>query len=240
MRKMLTNEKALNFLAGLARGGGSRVGLIVATCIFLAGWTPAHAGSKDGKLDIFLKSRAYNQRLYTMASGMDRKLGIFCKDGEYVIRPWTFMPLKPITFATDKSAPVSGTWYQRFTVARCGEDKIYNTLAIAKGDTPLRLVALLPGRTIASPLLMLNALEDVTRLAGLKGEPDCESVMIADTDLIDREAVYAELKAGHTVADWQEVWTVKHCAQHIPVYVHFSGDGHGGTSFETSLKRFES
>lgn len=237
---MLTTQNASRFWAAVARRGGNSAGIVIATFIFLAAWTPAHAGSDDGKLGLFLKSQAYNQRLYTMAAGMDRKLGIFCADGEYVIQPWTFMPLKPISFTTDQSAPVSGTWYQRFTVARCGEDKIYNTLAIAKGDAPLKLVALLPGRTIASPLLMLNALEDVTRVAALKGAPGCASVMIADTDLIDREAVYAELKAGRTVENWQEVWTVKHCAQHIPVYVRFSGDGRGGTSFEASLKPHDS
>lgn len=237
---MLTGRKAVYFCAGMAGAGGICTGIIVAACIFLSGPMPAHAGSDDGKLGLFLKSKAYNQRLYAMAAGMDRKLGIFCSEGEYVIQPWTFMPLKPISFATERSAPVSGTWYQRFTVVRCGEDKIYNTLAIARGDAPLKLVALLPGRTIASPLLMLNALEDVTSVAALKGAPDCESVMIADTDLIDREAVYARLEAGGTVEDWREVWTVKHCAEHIPVYVRFSGNGRGGTSFAASLTRDDS
>lgn len=130
--------------------------------------------------------------------------------------------MQPIRFAAGSAVPESGQWIDRANVDRCGAPAVRSLLITAHGGGKLEAYGLLPGRTIASPLLQRDALPIVT-MACLDKE-----LRIANTQ---------PLPGANPPAPWQEEWSFVGGGKNAIVTVDFVPDGKGGTNIAGHLKQ---
>lgn len=116
--------------------------------------------------------------------------------------------VRPIRFAPDGTAPISGIWAERVQLERCGRTVLHSVYMIAaKGSPNLRAVSTLPGDTItdirAGVKFQVEVNRSVLATDAKRRKPPCAKRLIANTELTAKPAS----KAG----PWTERWTVHGC-----------------------------
>jgi hypothetical protein len=135
--------------------------------------------------------------------------------------------LAPPQFVAGSTIPEGGQWIDHAIVNRCGTNTQRNLLIIARGQKQLQAVALLPGETIASPLLQRDAMTSGMVPVTVKLGCDHRSIAVIDT------ALSGPVAQG---VPWKEDWTYAGCGKMAVVTITFSPDGKGGAYFSATLK----
>lgn len=124
--------------------------------------------------------------------------------------------------------PGAVSWTEQWTV-RCDVQVRRNFLAILEGSQ-LRMVHLLPGTTLADPVLQRDAAVGVITSAALERPRECtQPGAVIDTTVIDRPERHS--------APWTEAWTVMQCGTKLPVTVTFTPTQDRGTSWSVRRPR---
>ena len=128
--------------------------------------------------------------------------------------------------------PVSGEWRMIGRVEGCGETRILNVEYLFTPDGQMKILALLPGTTVASFRLQRDAmLYAVTGMMKLSPK-DCKDIKDIDTKFVGFEDTGPPNGAG--VRPWKEEWTMRACGVAGIVTMHFTPDA-TGTSIRTTL-----
>ena len=184
------------------------------------------------------------QKLYAYLSGSDyidalAKIGIYwdrtvlsrhtdCRS-RYEVAPMTFGVLAPVQFDKNASQPRQGIWRQRFGLTRCGEQVIYNVLAIVH-DGKLQLQPQVPGDSRVAPVLLSQLLHEGVAARSARLEESmgaCPHTAVADTQvsLAPADRVLAGQAAQNV---WEERWTIKRCDSQFEMSFCFKQSPQGG------------
>lgn len=215
---------------------------------FLSASTSTHADiaanskslAPDPVVAKYLVSREVTQRLREMGRAWDAELKIQenCKKNfEVSLPPGAIAILEPINISAGALHPTHGVWQYKFAFARCGDVKIYNVLAIAEQNRPPKYIKLVPGLTVASPILIRDVLPvvltTVSARSGFKGNEKCEDFAITDTKISVPPRLVKPGENPLLVEPWDESWTVRYCSRTHDVPICFTPDKSGGTAFAT-------
>jgi hypothetical protein len=180
-----------------------------------------------------LFSQDFLREMYEAAVKMDRALGTACTE-QYTIQPVNLFVVHPIDFPEGATHAVSGEWVQRYDAVRCATTKRFNMIFAVQPDGTTHSRMLLPGNTMASLRLMLEAIPGVGAAASAELGKDCRETMIADTTVAQGPHTFFE--GGKSFEGvWIENWTVQGCGKTMVARVRFIPDGKNGTHF-TILK----
>lgn len=187
------------------------------------------------KLQRYLAHPAYLQHLQTAIAGIDASLPTLCKKMEHTVRSEPTL-LEPVIFADmdsgDETAPIAGVWYERLSFEGCSGMHALSLLMQAQADAPPRAVPLLPGTTIASPDLQLEAVALVRERAAERF-PGCDTLQVVQTNFIgftDESDAESRLKDKSVdiiwqslpeSPDWTEDWMLLGCTGLLPFEVEF-------------------
>jgi hypothetical protein len=121
----------------------------------------------------------------------------------------------PVVF--DKTGvPVSGEWREGLAVTGCGAPMMLNVLTRITAPATLATGFLLPGSTIADPILQNYAQAFALKAAG--GLPaGCTDGYVANTEFAGYEGTDAAQQTG----PWKEIWTLDLCGPRKRVTMHF-------------------
>ena len=111
------------------------------------------------------------------------------------------------------------SWIERYTV-QCNKLVKRSLLMVIRGSVLEESSILLPGETIADPVLQMNALGDLAPLALAKASRDCQQHYVFDTAVI-------EPPSG---GSWKERWSFMVCDKAVDVDAAFVPAPGGGTS----------
>ena len=183
----------------------------------------------------YLFSKTVEAELLQTIKFWERKLNQQQGCNERSLGPSSFILHKPIIFPQDKSNPVSGVWQYRFTVSRCGVEKVYNTIYMANNGGPPKNIPYVPGTTRASLQLIGDAKLSAITMAFLKMKSQgmqevCEGIELVDTRLTQPPHDVTE-NDKTTKGVWHEEWTFSGCDFTANVTAVFIPDDSGGTSF---------
>ena len=135
-------------------------------------------------------------------------------------------------------APTSGVWKLTTRWTGCGKSKTFNLFYnIVSGGQSSR-TALLPGATIADPLLQRDAI-GYAKLAVEANGPKpagCNSIRVVDTTFGASGAAAPTVRPGVDPRSWTESWTVDACGAMGIVKVSFLPDA-TGTTISASVDR---
>lgn len=136
----------------------------VMATLLLAAAVPAQAdmaAPERQKLHAYLSGSDYIDALAKIGIYWDRSvLGRHTDcQSRYEVAPMAFGVLDPVQFDPESSQPRQGIWRQRFGLTRCGEQAIYNVLAIVR-DGKLQLQPQVPGDSRVAPVLLSQLLRE--------------------------------------------------------------------------------
>ncbi len=134
----------------------------------------------------------------------------------------------PIQF-NPAGQPVAGQWREGIIATGCGATATLNVLTKVTAPATLATGPLLPGGTIADPVLQNDAQTYAVIAAG--GIPaSCKDAYIANTNFDAYEGpANPALPKGEQAAPWRETWTLSLCGTTKNVVLHFSPDPKGVT-----------
>lgn len=134
----------------------------------------------------------------------------------------------PIQF-NPAGQPVAGEWREGVIATGCGATVTLNVLTKVTAPATLASGPLLPGGTIADPVLQNDAQANAVAAAG--GIPAaCKDAYIADTKFNAFEGpANPDLPKGQQAAPWRETWTLSLCGTTKNVVMHFAPDAKGVT-----------
>jgi hypothetical protein len=134
----------------------------------------------------------------------------------------------PVVF--DKNGePVAGEWREGLVASGCGAPITLNVLTQITAPATLATGFLLPGATIADPVLQNYAQSFALKAAG--GLPaGCTDGYVANTEF----AGYDAANSGTKIGPWKEIWTLDLCAPPKRVTMHFIPDATGTTIHATA------
>jgi len=112
--------------------------------------------------------------------------------------------------------PVAGTWREGIFESGCGFSQQLNVANYVTAPGEVHVTSMLPGTTIASPIMQASAVNDAAYAAGIL-HGSCDVWYIADTQLVGPE--------GPAAADgsetYKEYWTVNVCGALKRTVLHF-------------------
>jgi hypothetical protein len=124
----------------------------------------------------------------------------------------------PVRF-NQAGEPVAGEWREGIVATGCGAALTLNVLTQVTATATLATGPLLPGGTIADPVLQNAAQGPAVQAAG--GLPaGCKDAFVANT-------AFAGYSGAPPNAPWKEVWTLNLCGTAKQVTMHFMPDGQG-------------
>ena len=214
--------------------------VLVSNVAFAERATNIQALSPESRILAYILGDGARDSLIELGRRWDKKLDLECGDVYFVkIHPALVVVHKPIEFPTDSPYPVEGIWQYRFEVSRCASTKTYNAIVVAAKDTAPRYVELLPGMTIASPILMRDTLPivhmKVTMEAKIKEKKECDDFAVKDTKLTVIPPI-SKMATGIAIGGrYEETWAVRYCGDEVTIPICFSPKVDGGTSFLTQL-----
>ncbi len=134
----------------------------------------------------------------------------------------------PIQF-NPAGQPVAGEWREGVIANGCGTSVTLNVLTKVTAPATLASGPLLPGGTIADPILQNNA--QVNAVAAAGGIPStCRDAYIANTSFSGYEGpANASLPEGEQSAPWRETWTLNICTTTKNIILHFTPTASGVT-----------
>lgn len=196
--------------------------------------TLSHAGAleADSAMHAYLFSQDAHRQMYNLAVAFDRAFQIEC-DSEYRIKAANLVVLSQIELPSGADHPVAGVWTHRFVASRCGKDKTYNILAIAKPAGAPDYRPLFPGTSQSSVVLQRDAVTSALMGAIAQNKPACtENVRVFDIEMV---AEPYELTEGSEKIQgvWEERWTFRACGKDFSTTLQYIPDGQGGTYFRT-------
>ncbi len=128
-------------------------------------------------------------------------------------------------------APTSGVWKLTTKWTGCGKSKTFNLFYnIVPGGSSSR-TALLPGTTIADPLLQRDGIRYATLAAEANGPKPagCNTVRVVDTAFGAYGTPAPKARPGVDPRSWTENWTVDACGTSTLVKLSFLPDATGTT-----------
>jgi hypothetical protein len=144
-----------------------------------------------------------------------------CKTATYTQAPEVGV-YAPIRFDA-QGAPISGEWREGIVVTGCGQTHRLNVLTKVTAPATLATGPLLPGSTIADPVLQ-NAAQFYALKAAGGLPPGCTQAYIADTIFGGYET---KPTADTAAAPWQETWTLNLCGPPTRITLHFIPSAQG-------------
>lgn len=194
-------------------------GAALALVMLLASGLPCRAQQLSERYQEFLASDLYR---LLIISKWDQQARLICGEraGRSGLGLGQLIELEPVQGAGDK--PTSGAWIHRVPGNTCGKRRTFNIL-VEFGDQGPLLGLLLPGETLAHPLLQKDALRAAESACRLKAK-ECEVPLVIDT-------VQAGPMRG-VPGGWVEYWYFDACGQIVVVSMLFAPDGQGGTSYQ--------
>jgi len=134
----------------------------------------------------------------------------------------------PVQFAKN-GEPIAGEWREGLVASGCGAPITLNVLTEITAPATLATGFLLPGATIADPILQNYAQRFALKAAG--GLPaGCTDGYVANTEF----AGYDDPDEGPKIGPWKEIWTLDLCAGPKRVLMHFIPDASGTTIHATA------
>ncbi len=132
----------------------------------------------------------------------------------------------PIQF-NPAGQPVAGEWREGVIATGCGTTVTLNVLTKVTAPATLASGPLLPGGTIADPVLQNNA--EINAVAAAGGVPaTCKDAYIANTSFGGYEGpADTSLPKGEQSAPWRETWTLSLCNTTKNVVLHFTPTANG-------------
>lgn len=143
-----------------------------------------------------------------------------CRDVRAATSTWTRI-YKPIRFGSD-GLPVAGAFREIVPVSVCGETITLNILATAQPDGSVQRINLLPGTSLADPILQKDVL--ASAYAAASHGRRCRSFAVRTTAAAEKEPD----------GSWTETWDVRACGRAVPLTVAFHPSADGGTEFKVS------
>lgn len=155
---------------------------------------------------------------------------------------WTHMACPNATFAQQPEIgvyapiqfnpagqPVAGEWREGLIATGCGTTVTLNVLTKVTAPATLASGPLLPGGTIADPVLQNDAQANAVAAAG-GIPPACKDAYIANTNFDAYEGPPNKaLPKGEQAAPWRETWTLSLCGTTKKVLMHFTPSPQGVT-----------
>jgi hypothetical protein len=129
----------------------------------------------------------------------------------------------PVTF-DKQGAPLDGEWREGIAASGCGAPITLNVLTQVTAPATLATGYLLPGGSIADPILQ-NAAQGFAVKAAGGIPPGCTDAYIANTEFAGYEGPGAATQTG----PWKELWTLDLCGPPKQILVHFETDATGTT-----------
>jgi hypothetical protein len=133
----------------------------------------------------------------------------------------------PVQFAKN-GEPIAGEWREGLVASGCGAPITLNVLTQITAPATLATGFLLPGATIADPVLQNYAQSFALKAAGGL-PPGCKDGYVANTEF----AGYDDPNAGPKIGPWKEIWTLDLCGPPQRVLMHFVPDASGTTIHAT-------
>ncbi len=122
--------------------------------------------------------------------------------------------------------PVAGEWREGIVATGCGVTMTLNVLTKVTATATLATGPLLPGGTIADPVLQNAAQGYAVAAAG--GLPaGCTDAYVANTVFAGYEGPAPQPGAAQQPAAWKEIWTLSLCGPNRNVLLHFTPGGAG-------------
>jgi hypothetical protein len=122
----------------------------------------------------------------------------------------------PVQF-NPSGAPVAGEWREGIVATGCGAAITLNVLTKVTATATLATGPLLPGGTIADPVLQ-NAAQSNALLAAGGLPAGCTDAYVANT-------AFAGYDGKPPAQPWKETWTLDLCGASKTVLMHFVPDG---------------
>jgi hypothetical protein len=127
----------------------------------------------------------------------------------------------PVQFGKD-GEPIAGAWREGVVASGCGAPITLNVLTRITAPATLATGFLLPGATIADPVLQNVAQSFALRALG--GLPaGCEDGYVANTVFTGYDS------PNGNSGPWKEIWTLDLCGPQLRVLMHFIPDATGTT-----------
>lgn len=120
---------------------------------------------------------------------------------------------------------IEGSWLQGIRAEGCGAVGRLSIWSIATPGQPTRRVGLLPGRSLADPLLQRDGVRYAT-IASMAAARDCEAGQrrIVDTRF---EGPPSKAQPGQERAPWTEIWQVQACGAAVMIRMRFDPNDSG-------------
>ncbi len=183
--------------------------------IFLLPATAHAAGAKSAmQFAAVLQNPGHRQTVLEAAKETPAWTHVSCPAAQFAQAPEVGVYL-PVVF--DKSGvPVSGEWREGLAVTGCGAPMTLNVLTRITAPATLATGYLLPGSSIADPILQNYAQAFAVKAAG--GLPaGCRDGYVASTEFAGYEGAAAAQQTG----PWKEIWTLDLCGPPRRVMLHF-------------------
>jgi len=177
--------------------------------------TASAAGSSSAmQFAAVLQNPGHRQTVLDAARDSPAWTHLSCPSARFAQAPEVGVYL-PVVF--DKTGvPISGEWREGLTVTGCGAPMTLNVLTQITAPATLATGFLLPGSTIADPILQNYAQAFALKAAG--GLPaGCMDGYVANTEFAGYEGADAAQQTG----TWKEIWTLDLCGPPARVVMHF-------------------
>jgi hypothetical protein len=186
------------------------------------------------RVDAYIYSRANLTELSKQAQEQDEKFGIDirCNGVPDAVTPKYLIVIAPIDLPDGADHPVKGAWLLRYGFVRCGNEKIYNAVFVARPGSPPLVQAYYPGAPRAGPPLIKDAMGAMLAAARQRSSnQECKDYPVFDMRVTEQP--HDAVEHGATVAGvWKEVWTFRACGVPIEVPVKFVPNAKlGGTDY---------
>jgi hypothetical protein len=187
--------------------------------------------ASSSELDRIMQDNANRQAVIETAREQNQQLPNPCDSATYTETSRTVLN-PPQVDGTGKL--IGGSWLQSVIATGCGTRRQLNVLTLPQHDGALRRIALLPGTTIADPLLQRDAIQYVMVQAHRLIPPDCGQASVVETRFVEFEGTPLSTVHGSAVRPWREDWRVEGCGKRVIVPVRFTPDSSGTTIHATS------
>ena len=196
--------------------------LALAAMLLLPATAQAHRTSVAMQFAAVLQESGHRQLVLYTAKQTPVWTRISCRAARFARAPEIGVYVR-VQF--DKSGiPISGEWREGVVASGCGAPITLNVLTLITAPATLATGYLLPGDTIADPILQNYAQSFALKAAG--GLPNgCTDAYVANTKFVG----YDGPGSAGNIGPWKEVWTLHLCGPPRRVLMQFIPDATGTT-----------
>lgn len=139
-------------------------------------------------------------------------------------------------FAPEAEFPRKGVWMDHVLMESCGKSSRQNLLLIAQKEGAPRAVTMIPGDTMASPVLQRDVFMSVSM--AFMVQKKCQKGEVIPINSVlppDQSSVVTKNGVKSIVGPWEEVWSLQGCGTQADYRVLMTPKPDGGTSFAASI-----